>query len=120
MAEHGLMGETRVLPGSNSLPPIQLSAQLTLDLLHIKEPSLEKPSHMHRKIQGRREEGRWEDRGGQRRATTLLRHTEVSFKTNGFQLFFCLTWQDLGQGQGEKQEIAKEQCAKRLPNQFLS
>lgn len=75
MVERGLMGRKQFLPASHSLPPTQLSTLPTLDLLHIKETSLQKPSHMHREMQGgrtrepggRKEEGvgRWRGLGGE-------------------------------------------------------
>lgn len=85
------------VPASYFSPPTQLSTLLTLDL-HIKEPSLQKPSHMHRKIQGEgewaeREEGRGERLQGRQRGwarpATLLPHTEVSSKTIQFQMHFA-------------------------------
>ena len=38
---------------------------------------------------GGRRGGRWEDRGGEGKAATLLLHAEVSFKTNQLQLLFA-------------------------------
>lgn len=113
--------KTRVLPASHSSPPTQLSTLLTLDLLHIKEPSLEKPSHMHRKIQGGRTRELGEREGGGKTEEGEGDQSHSTYRSiiqnKSIPAVICLTWQDLGKDQAE--HTRNSQCAKRLLNELL-
>lgn len=101
----------RSVPALHSSPPTQLSALLTLDLLHIKEHSLQGPSHMQRKIwerEGKSQRG--EREAGGHGGVRVSNHTPTAYRSiihnKSIPVTICLTWQDLGQDQAETQYIA--------------
>lgn len=102
--------------GVGYLPHTQLSTLLTLDTLHIKEPSLQKRSHLQGKSQGaraREHRGREGGEGGQEgqgRATTLRRSRSIiqNKKINSSCVFLQLErpWKNTTNS-------CWEQCAKK-------
>lgn len=112
-----------VLPASHSSPPTLLSTLLTLDLLHIKEPSLQRPSHVQGEIQG----GGTREPGGSRGGGWWVvgYPTPTAYRSivqnKSIPAAICLTWQGLGQDRAEAQEMyfmsdscQRTMCKRRL------
>lgn len=105
--------------GVGYLPHTQLSTLLTLDTLHIKEPSLQKRSHLQGKSQGaraREHRGREGGEGGQEgqgRATTLRRSRSIIQNKKSIPAAFFFSWQDL---EKNTTNSCWEQCAKKKKN----
>lgn len=94
------------VPASRFSPPTQLSTLLTLDLLHIKGHSLQKPSHMHRKIWGgsKREPGGRNGGGRTEGVEGEQPHSYCIQKYHSIQISsscFLPHLQDLEQGKAE-------------------